>query len=734
MGELAIDVPKSTIAFGSWNAGKTRAVAPSIAGNPIQTLLERAKKGFPSADHIALDEQGKKIHEQTLQVFGRLEKNDATWPLLTSYCETLEEGDMQPFLETLQTVKGAEQIAEVAKGNYIKQADRLLLGADAVLHDGHAIVSNFGHSSMFVSVEDIDTELQKIRADMVNARNVVEDTTSGHSEAHLPRLLSVLEKYMFDGSRMEEKRMGDMSLVVFHDHEDVASRARLEKDHIFHTKDRVIERELQGKRRQALLDKIDLCNKGDRETDNIFLSFPNIPDVAIIPLQDQAHLISAAWHHDDLQELWVDWYRLPYDKRPTVIMYSEGFTPELYQKHDYQGFLFCSTPDDLRSTLSLTKQIAKDRQSQVYKMDTLSPKQQEAYNNSDLREWETKTADTEQSLRHIFGRIQTRNALYEQWRTERSKKLFVKDMDGNTSFYDPPRNFIQPERPITTILDLGTGEGRIGGMLARAGYDVVGLDISEEQLGRAATRIQEEGAGLRHEKDTSGLSYHALEKLKKEGVISRELILDDEETAKKFQTVQGDFFNLQGVLNKMLVKWPEERPTVDQYAFFQETKYNQYAFADARDMFADVGFDVAMFNWHTFCETGSPENQKIVLEQILNVMWPGGELMLEIPDRTIEPYATALRTYHQQHPEEPYGTIRDPKPEGFTGLDGDTMYPPRYFPDVHELTLLLKSVGYEIDPKNDIQTYLIEDKNPVSQERTMTLKEHFITARKSRAK
>lgn len=269
-------------------------------------------------------------------------------------------------------------------------------------------------------------------------------------------------------------------------------------------------------------------------------------------------------------------------------------------------------------------------------------------------------------------------------------------------------------------------------MLARAGYNVMGLDISRAQLARSRERMKEEGEGLRGEKEELGLSYHALMRLHEEGVVDAP-ISSDKDAKMKLLTVQGSFFELQDVLNQALVEWDNLYPDVDRDVFFDRNPWGEpFAFRNPKNMFLDSGFDEAMFNWHTFCEVGSPENQKRVLEQILNVILPGGELIIEIPDRNIEPYASALRAYYAAHPDEPYGTIRDPKPEGFQGLEGQDMYPPRYFPDINELTLLLKSVGFEIDPKTDIQSYMIERADPKTGEKSLTLKEHFITARKSK--
>ncbi|HRN71162.1 MAG TPA: hypothetical protein PLS49_08340 [Candidatus Woesebacteria bacterium] len=110
----------------------------------------------------------------------------------------------------------------------------------------------------------------------------------------------------------------------------------------------------------------------------------------------------------------------------------------------------------------------------------------------------------------------------------------------------------------------------------------------------------------------------------------------------------------------------------------------------------------------------------------------GGELVIEIPDRLLNPYIDLLKEYHAAHPEEPFGTLQEPKPEG------SGMYPPRYFPGLHEMILMLKSVGMEIDfhldeSKNtDVQSYIIGPEDPNTGEKEMHIREYFITARKSK--
>lgn len=453
--------------------------------------------------------------------------------------------------------------------------------------------------------------------------------------------------------------------------------------------------------RNGVLKKMELANAKDSDTHNFFRTFETPPETVIVHIPSRDSLRTNEYAY---RELWLDWFRLPPGNRPRIIAYTPGFSPMLFQRHDYQGFLFCSSSDELRDVLELSNALAQEQARRLYNPQVLTSAQMDAYDNSNLREWDNRTADTYQSLKLILQRFHLRNALYLKGDLE--EELFT------------------PQRSISTILDIGTGERRIAQMLARLGLKVMGLDISRTQLERGRIRIKEEGEGLRGEKEHPGLSYQALLKLQREGILSREPIWDDEETARNYLSVQGSFFDLHRVLNQALIEWDKRFPGINIRDFFNRYRYRNAAFSIKWDMFLDAGFDAAIVNWNTFCEFGSPENQKDILEQILNVLSIGGELMIEISDRTREPISSALQKYYAEHPDEPYGTIRDPKPPGFEGLQGEELYPPRYFPDINELLLLLKSLGYEVDPKSDVKKYLIEDEG-------ISTSEYFITARKA---
>lgn len=708
-------------------------------------------------------------HNKVTEMLGVLEENMKLRPVVEEYCKAIEAADFGEINEFLSMVEGSEAIGRMAWERYVSQVDSLLLGAREVVEQGSAKVMTFGYRVSYNSVEDIELVIEEMVSDLSGIKQVAGSSESSVdlSQVHA-RILSGLDKYMFEG-RVFEFDQGDLEgVLICHGDDADPMVGELFGNVADGEADNLVKKfELNRMQsRRSVMDKMNLANERDRDTFNMFSDMDEIPETVVIYAPTSDFLDSHRGYGVALQAMWIDWFRLPHDQKPDVVIFADGFQPQLYQKHEFQGFMFCSSQDELDNVLSLTKTLKNNQQQELYDPDRLAPGQREAYDNSDLREWENKTADTYQSLRHIFEVVSERHVLTEFARfgdrnvepklieeivedqedpkyarllsAVRQYRRFggVRDENEPLDWYEAFR-FMAKSRGVDfwnselkTCLDIGTGEGRIAGMLSRAGMNVMGMDISSEQLEKVGNRVVEEGAGIRGEVDNQSLSYRALLRLAKEGLLPGDLIEDDKAIENRLLTVEGDFFRLNGILNQELNEWHSRHPGVDPYEFFNESPYdNEYAFSDERDMFADVGFDMAMFNWHTFCETGSPENQKEVLEQILNVLERGGVLILEIPDRKVEPYASALRQYHEEYPDEPYGTIRDKKPEDFVGLEGEELYPPRYFPDINELILLLKSVGYEVS-MDDVKTYLIQEEGDSGKDK-MTLKEHFIVARKS---
>ena len=483
------------------------------------------------------------------------------------------------------------------------------------------------------------------------------------------------------------------------------------------------------------------------ETPQIVLH-PNlpVPEAIIIRIPDKTALDLYQQHYGFLNS---GYRNLPPESRPVIIMYTDKFKVPVNYKEYYEGFFFASTPEELQNTVKVAQDILKHKYSKTFNPKILAPAQRESYDASeDLREWEKITTDTYQSLKIIFERINKRN----QRAISRYSKLFDENSDGTVSFHTGlevnPHTLKPPEveplhyEPIRTVLDLGTGEGRIAGMLARLGYKVLGMDNSLEMLRRGERRFTEEGEGLRGEREHPGLSYHALLQLKEEGLLPKigvtgrqiEPILSDEVARNNYITFLGDFFKAFPELNNYIIQWKRKRvnKNIDLYEFFNQVG-NKNAFRFADNMFVFSGFDMVTINWNTFWEIGSKDIQQDVLRQLLNVMNRGGELMIEIADRNQEPYKTAIEQNHTEHPNEPYGTVRDPKP------DGIGTFQPRYLSDAPELVSMLKAEGYEIkvqsadfnkdNPESDVRIYEINNQRDNAPQQNSRV--YVITARKS---
>lgn len=645
--------------------------------------------------------------QRTLEAFTRLSARPEAVSLLSLYSEVLGNADeaFSVINQSLSGLEGAELIPEVAKSNLARQANLFLDAADEILEKGSAAVSVFGLYETFRSVEAVEAQLGEINGDFL----VIASLTPTFAEFTRTGIKFV-DKYLFDTRPPEKPNFYDVRVLVYEDPDNpVMSTLIRQEGYPLGNEERGFQVEpLPTVSSRSIREAI---RANAWEANQILGKDGDPPDIVVIPVSGPEFFQK---NHYLLQQLFIDyWANIPAEKRPVVIMHTMGFEPQLYQKHEYEGFIWASDTDFLRNTLVQAWQLSRLKgKGEIFTPEGLSPLQQDQYDRSlDLREWEHKTADTYQSLSLILDRITTRDEYYRERSLSRIKDLFFFASDAS-------HKRLVPQRPAKTILDVGAGDGRISGMLARLGFNVMALDISSEQLARGEQRFVEEGEGLRGEREHSDLSYPTLRRLQENG-LALPVIRDDAEAKKHYVTVQGSFFELNRVLNVDVADWDKTHPGIDRSGFFDE-RWNEYAFADSHDMFLDTGFDYVLFNWHTLCEVGDPENLKDVLRQLLNVMNCGAELVIEIPDRTLEPYAGRLKEYHDKHPEEPFGVLR----EVYEGEE----YSPRYFPGREEMLILLKAAGFEIEPEKDIQTYLI----PNTGEEKIEVKELFITARKSK--
>jgi len=649
------------------------------------------------------------------------------------------------FTQGLSDIEGAALVPEVAKANLDSLTQALDTAQKQIQKNGVATLFLFGKYKTFHDLDEVETIRAKIASDMGSISGLP-------VESVLEKGLPIIDKYLFDTKSPE--RIGAKKtrmLVIVENYEseivrDLRERGivpkterkttfsdRLQAEGLISLESRPVEyREddpnpfESGNIASASLDYLNRM-KGDS-----FLHTGQVlPEVVIVELSGS---YAFQKNHEGLQQLFRDyWGNLKREERPVVILFTPDFEPPLYEKSSYGGFLFASNLDQLRITLPLAEDIADVRRSgSIEERAVLASRQEKQYDDSfDLRDWEHITADTYQSLAHILKAF-TRREEAEGEIDDVEEKVPTTEEEAYALMRKHQKKELEQymhkaKGKVRTVLDLGAGEGRIAIALARLGFNVVGLDISQEQLQRGEQRLREEGEGLRGERQNPKLSYNALRKLEDEGRLSQRPILDDEATRQHYVTLKGDFDTMLYDVNQLLVDWDQLHPDIDKYTFFNADPWNEYAFEDPRDMFAEVTFDVAMFNWHTFCEISSSDKQQDALRSAMRMLNPGGLFILEIPDRTVDPYASLIKEYHDSHPNSRYGTRQDTFEKDDKTSEEFT---PRYFPGRNEIVTQLQAAGFEIDPSEDVETYLITSDNQESGKKQLNAKELFIVAHK----
>ncbi len=87
-------------------------------------------------------------------------------------------------------------------------------------------------------------------------------------------------------------------------------------------------------------------------------------------------------------------------------------------------------------------------------------------------------------------------ALFENYAEKYDKECFVKGTVGECDFIEQEMNHDKSLK----IIDIGCGTGRHAIELAKRGYNVTGIDLSESQLKRAREKAKEQGIEIDFEK------------------------------------------------------------------------------------------------------------------------------------------------------------------------------------------------------------------------------------------
>lgn len=237
---------------------------------------------------------------------------------------------------------------------------------------------------------------------------------------------------------------------------------------------------------------------------------------------------------------------------------------------------------------------------------------------------------------------------------------------------------------IKRLLEAGVGEGRVAILLHLLGYEVTGIDMSEDRMDRAYQRMYEQALEFVQENPP------------REGSLAR-MVWD-----------QLDPGQLDAVRSQLRQRLQETQ----SYHGFEEW---QQARLFAKDSFHLIpgmvqnmsgveqqilGQEVqaAVFAWNTFNFMGGPDQMVYALQRMYDVLPPQGMLYLEVPDPESGVYPAMLQSYYNSHPDAIYGMVES-KPNTEGELYKDDKQKPgavRYFPTVDELGAYLELAGFTV--------------------------------------
>ncbi len=400
---------------------------------------------------------------------------------------------------------------------------------------------------------------------------------------------------------------------------------------------------------------------------------------------------------DEIHKLLVS-AKLQNKPLPIIILHVEGGLPS-YERDYFDYFLHASTSQEIASCLLIAKELKYTEENKPDFMEgkALSDKQANLYNNSDLRVWEGKTASTTEAIRHKL------KALSGAW---------------------VPDELTIGDRHPRLVLDVGIGEARIDSIMVILGKKIVGIDLSEEQLKKVYSRLEEEIA--KYEK---GDPSSPLVELVNQRIIQKEQIITDLTILKaNLIPIKGNMLDLREDTFEGLRQKQSDGLVNANNLFGSGAKEDLSNAKFGKEFFFNNPFEMVSFDWHTFCDAGTQDNQRKVLREAFFLLCEGGLITIEIPDRTVGTYAKSLAAYHNEHPQEPYGTIRDETSTapGVANTVETSDSTPRFFPGRREIANLLRATGF-VDVQ--IDTYLVTTPGVDGMEQ-LEVKELVVSARK----
>lgn len=282
-------------------------------------------------------------------------------------------------------------------------------------------------------------------------------------------------------------------------------------------------------------------------------------------------------------------------------------------------------------------EISAETKSEFLAPEVISRGLEKLYNNPDfnLRDYEGATTNSASSIEYLIREFS--------------------DFGLRTTADNPDR---------LLVYDVGAGEGRISIPIALLGHRVVGIDISEKMVGQVDDRISS-----------------VVTSIGKDQIDSKDPLA----------TATEEAFTHMGIELS-----PENVDSVSENVSIHVGNFFDFGRDRFIEKFGERSPDVAIIMWHTLGFAGDRSGQIKVLEQIFDNLRPGGEIIIEMPDRNFGGYARAIRRFHQEHPEQPFGAIIDaPSKQASTPTEeNENISSARYFPSDIEIISALEEAGF----------------------------------------
>ncbi len=252
-----------------------------------------------------------------------------------------------------------------------------------------------------------------------------------------------------------------------------------------------------------------------------------------------------------------------------------------------------------------------------------------------------------------------------------------------------------PEQDLT-ILEAGTGEGRIAIPLALLGHTVVGTDINASRLVKTKERMLTLAQALTNEGATNNDPLYTL----LQQVLPPEQIDDIRHRLKKRLQEVPHFTQLPKDIQRELLAGDfihaleSQLETLTPYSF-------EAIYEDTPDLI------VAPWNFINF--TGSPHKMVTMLNRLSSLVKKDGVVIVEIPDPTTGPYPELIIKHTETHPEDLPGIVTAKASPTDKPYSPEKQGNRRYFPQLEEFEHYCHLAGLKVLDVKHYDAFIGED-------------------------